>query len=390
MGTRASIIIKHGEQKQTLHRNANGYPSDTGPELGKILDDWAGNDLSSEAYVQLLISTFCYALTEKLESWAHYVYIVNLSERSIVAFATSDIIDYFKCSYSNWTYTPFETMPREKVLWSYQSHVKGNIPEKEITEKDAVRFLRMRTGCGFHDGKSKLDKLCQHLERKSHTLVHRTINEGKKTEIYVVTSGCYSEYSIEAVFTDKKLAEQYADEDSERSIEVYVANECEFKEKEEFYHVCIYTDQSLEPQIDRPWYKGIETIKYCKEVKEGLLSCSEHYELVVKTIGVKRAKAIALERYHAFLAVKETHFPFIFTPCIRRSNMFRLDTPRYGYFDYKIYIDRMIDHDFLLDTLAPKAPIPFEGVVDPWNNDYSKEEILAMLNGHGVKIDCLQ
>ena len=43
-------------------------------------------------------------------------------------------------------------------------------------------------------------------------------------KVYVVTAGCYSDYHIEAVFTDPVLANEYANIDSERQIEKFEAD----------------------------------------------------------------------------------------------------------------------------------------------------------------------
>ena len=43
-------------------------------------------------------------------------------------------------------------------------------------------------------------------------------------KIYVVTSGCYSDYHIDAVFTDAVMADQYANLDSDRNVETYEAD----------------------------------------------------------------------------------------------------------------------------------------------------------------------
>ena len=40
-------------------------------------------------------------------------------------------------------------------------------------------------------------------------------------KVYIVTSGCYSDYHIEAVFTDKEKAKRYANFNSDRGIETY-------------------------------------------------------------------------------------------------------------------------------------------------------------------------
>ena len=43
-------------------------------------------------------------------------------------------------------------------------------------------------------------------------------------KIFVVTSGSYSDYHIDAVFTDGVMAEQYANLDTDRNVEIYEAD----------------------------------------------------------------------------------------------------------------------------------------------------------------------
>ena len=49
-------------------------------------------------------------------------------------------------------------------------------------------------------------------------------------KIYVVTSGTYSNYGIDAVFTDREKAKQYANLDSGREIEEYESDPVEIEE----------------------------------------------------------------------------------------------------------------------------------------------------------------
>lgn len=49
-------------------------------------------------------------------------------------------------------------------------------------------------------------------------------------KIYVVTSGTYSNYGIDAVFTDPEKAKQYANLNSEREIEEYESDPVEIEE----------------------------------------------------------------------------------------------------------------------------------------------------------------
>lgn len=60
-------------------------------------------------------------------------------------------------------------------------------------------------------------------------------------KIYIVTSGCYSDYHIEAVFTKEKQARMYANLDSEREVEEYDADE-------------IDVEQSI---TERVWYEPL-------------------------------------------------------------------------------------------------------------------------------------
>lgn len=43
-------------------------------------------------------------------------------------------------------------------------------------------------------------------------------------KVYIVTSGCYSDYGIEGVFTDEVMANAYANLDSDRKVETYDAD----------------------------------------------------------------------------------------------------------------------------------------------------------------------
>lgn len=59
-------------------------------------------------------------------------------------------------------------------------------------------------------------------------------------KIYVVTSGEYSDYSIEAVFTDPVVAQQYANLDDDRTLEVYDADSIKLSESKPAYFLVYY------------------------------------------------------------------------------------------------------------------------------------------------------
>ena len=149
--------------------------------------------------------------------------------------------------------------------------------------------------------------------------------ETKEQTIYVVTSGDYSDYHIDAVFTDKALAEDFADTIIDSRIEEYATNEK--MEKTELWWRVVLGEQFEEPVISRS--------NIAHDLVERTSQKDKSYSFIVKSSSITKAKAIALERYHAFLAVKDTHFPFIDTPyTVDNHTGFYLS---YGYFDYKAY-----------------------------------------------------
>lgn len=86
------------------------------------------------------------------------------------------------------------------------------------------------TGCGADQrGEGKLNHCTIFF-----IWIYRFMKKKQQT-IYVVTSGEYSDYHIEAVFTDKCKAEKYVDEDAGdscgRRIEEFEANACQFRKE---------------------------------------------------------------------------------------------------------------------------------------------------------------
>ena len=158
----------------------------------------------------------------------------------------------------------------------------------------------------------------------------------KNQKVYIVTKGCYSEYHVVAVFLNKIKAEEYCDKDAECRIEEYDADSETPIEGKLWYDVGISIDERQ--IVVRSTYAKIDTINYANwfwNEKGEEIAGQPCYILSVCADGVKKAKAIALERYHAFLAVKETHFPLIETEFIP-DGMYSSEYPLYNYFTYEI------------------------------------------------------
>lgn len=69
-------------------------------------------------------------------------------------------------------------------------------------------------------------------------------------EIYVVTSGSYSDYGIEKVFLDKEKAEHYAEWGEDRRVEVYnTENNCMVNE---VYKVMVYGNIARDGTVREP------------------------------------------------------------------------------------------------------------------------------------------
>ena len=68
---------------------------------------------------------------------------------------------------------------------------------------------------------------------------------------YVVTSGEYSDYHIDGVFSDEEKANFFADKNSDRGVEKYDIDDEQMLRQENWYEVKIYIGQSLETKEDR-------------------------------------------------------------------------------------------------------------------------------------------
>lgn len=68
-------------------------------------------------------------------------------------------------------------------------------------------------------------------------------------KIYIVTAGCYSNYHIESVFTDRKKAKKYANLNSDRTIETYETQD----------------NSIISPTHIKAWYKPNDNCILCIE-----------------------------------------------------------------------------------------------------------------------------
>ena len=212
---------------------------------------------------------------------------------------------------------------------------------------------------------------------------------------YVVTSGEYSDYHIDGVFSDKEKADFFADKDNDRSVEEYDIDDEQMLRQEDWYKVEIYVGQSLESKdvsVRKLSYnsenKPFDAVMFSKTQED-----RRYFSFYLAAINRGKAKAIALERFHALLAVESSHFPML--RCVRIVDPWRRykiwESLVFGYFDYKAYfrpsgIEKTQD---LFMKIKDALPIPFteedENNID-WQN-LTEETCLQLMRSHGLDIE---
>ena len=212
---------------------------------------------------------------------------------------------------------------------------------------------------------------------------------------YVVTSGEYSDYRVDGVFSDKEKAEFFADKDNDRSIEEYDIDDEQLLRQENWYEVKIYVGESLEPEdffLLKLSYtagnKPFDAVMFSKTEND-----NRYFSFYLAAINRGKAKAIALERFHALLAVEPSHFPML--RWVRIVDTFRnykiWESLVFGYFDYKAYfcpvgIEKTQD---LFTKIKNALPIPLteedEDSLD-WQN-LTEETCLQLMRSHGLDIE---
>ena len=212
---------------------------------------------------------------------------------------------------------------------------------------------------------------------------------------YVVTSGEYSDYHIDGVFSDKEKADFFADKDNDRSVEEYDLDDEQMLRQEDWYKVEIYVGQSLESKdvsVRKLSYnsenKPFDAVMFSKTQED-----RRYFSFYLAAINRGKAKAIALERFHALLAVESSHFPML--RCVRIVDPWRRykiwESLVFGYFDYKAYfrpsgIEKTQD---LFMKIKDYLPIPLteedEDNID-WQN-LTEETCLQLMRSHGLDIE---
>ena len=230
-------------------------------------------------------------------------------------------------------------------------------------------------------------------ETQLSALFRAPIDEPKTA--YVVTSGEYSGYSVDGVFSDKAKAYLFVNKAGDRTIEEYDIDDEEQLREECWYEIEISIYKSLK-------VKGVSVHnlrlldKYFDAVRFTLRdNVNGYFSFYLKALNRDKAKAIALERFHALLAVEPSHFPMLRWTRVRKPCYGSEDFQEglvFGYFDYKAYFyssDRMERVQDLFMEIKDSLPIPLtdeeEDNID-WQN-LTESVCLQLMNSHGLKIE---
>lgn len=213
---------------------------------------------------------------------------------------------------------------------------------------------------------------------------------------YVVTSGEYSGYHIDGVFSDEEKANSFADKKSDRGVEEYDIDDEQMLRQEDWYEVKIYVGESLESKDFRvlnlsynAGNKPFDAVMFSKTGDD-----NRYFSFYLAAINRGKAKAIALERFHALLAVESSHFPML--RWVRIIDPFRAykiwESLVFGYFDYKAYfcpLGRIERTQDLFMKIKDSLPVPLteedEDSLD-WQN-LTEEVCLQLMRSHGLDIE---
>lgn len=168
-------------------------------------------------------------------------------------------------------------------------------------------------------------------------------------KVYIVTSGTYSDYGIEAIFSTEELAKEYIDihgDYDDRSIETWDLDSADLTRKNQWYEVTIFDYDTTCEVIE--FGEPFDSVRY------GDCFGGSYYEFCINADGAERAKKIASERLMQVKA-QPYLFPRLKEKCVADSRL--LHTPFfptvYHYPTYNFHTKEIIlcDGKFLKDEL---------------------------------------
>ena len=147
-------------------------------------------------------------------------------------------------------------------------------------------------------------------------------------KVYVVTSGCYSDYRIERVFSTRELAEEFCDRDYDCGVEEYELDGEMPPRKEIIFHILLNLENKEVIGIGCGEDKQKDYVHVDVEQRT---EPRKYIEFYIKSDSRERAIKIASERYGEVFAQEQFKFPYLRVGVIK-GYYNGLRTP---YYDFK-------------------------------------------------------
>lgn len=156
-------------------------------------------------------------------------------------------------------------------------------------------------------------------------------------KVYIVTSGEYSDYTIEAVFSTREKAEEYVDAcGSDYRIEEYPVDDTPVEKKESIWLVFIDWKtgevMSAHPGNYDSYYKDkVDTVQYQDT------GFYKYLNFVFESDSMERVKKVASERFMQVKALHAVKFPLLMQKCVIEDS-YKTTYPFYDYNTGKILL----------------------------------------------------
>ena len=178
-------------------------------------------------------------------------------------------------------------------------------------------------------------------------------------KVYIVTSGEYSDYTIEAVFSTRKKAEEYVDaHGSDYRVEEYPVDDAEVKKNESIWLVSVNWEtgnaDSANPDSFSDYNTDkIDTVQYDKSYGGSYLT------FVLMSDSMERATKVASERFMQVKALHKVKFPLLRKECVIEDSYIGKIYPFYDYNTGRIVLNQYM-------RLAPgfNAPVEYRKETD--------------------------
>ena len=147
-----------------------------------------------------------------------------------------------------------------------------------------------------------------------------------ENKVFVITSGEYSDYRIERVFTTRRKALEYLDtKDDGYRLEEYCLDE-PIERQTQVFRICFELDEKKVRRVGTGYGKCYKDLIQVYKDWRGDGSLLDIY---VESDSKKRALKVASERYGAVIAGEQTMFPYLRVGVVRYYN-----EARPAYFDF--------------------------------------------------------